>query len=104
MVEFKLAIGLNDKITKKQEIETAAALEIVKTAIRVKIGFGTIYKAAGIYTHENGENVTEETIVIEYAGTAADINKMRDLAACLKIEFNQESVYFSFRESHVEFI
>lgn len=104
MVEFKLAIGLNDKNTKKQELSTAAALEIVKAAIRDEIGFGTIYTAAGIYTHENGENVTEETIVIEYAGTAADINKMRDLAARLKIALNQESVYFAAREINVEFI
>lgn len=88
--KFTLYVGLNDKDTKKQEIADEAALMLIKGEVARRFGGGTIYKASGIYTHDSGEVVDENTYRIELL-FAAD-NDVKDFVTMLKTALNQESI------------
>ena len=62
---YKIYIGLNDQESKKQEIDTNDALVIVSEYLANHFEGATAYNAIGIYKHENGEVVRENSIVIE---------------------------------------
>lgn len=84
--KFILYLGLNDKDTKRQEIQT---LDAYKIAVNV-IGDCSISELTGFYTHQNGEVVTEKSFKIEIFGYTE--HGVRGLAEKLKQVFNQESV------------
>lgn len=54
-------IGLNDKKTYRQEVPTIQAYKIIKGVI----GDCTITEGKGIYTHANGTQVLETTLIVE---------------------------------------
>ena len=85
-----LYVGLNDKDTKIQVIETRDAYVIAQGLTASITGGGTIYEAMGVYTHENGEIVQERTLRIEIFNSAID--RIRELVARLKTALNQESI------------
>ena len=85
-------IGLNDKRTRVQEISTSAAAEYIARIAADSIGGATISKAQGVYKHDDGGIVTEETIRLELL---EDSNEARQMAARICYEFNQESVLYS---------
>lgn len=90
MKKITLYVGLNDKDTKQQKIETVEAFKIVSNLVTVFADGGTIYNATGIYKHESGEIVIENTLrveLIEIAETA-----LEELVNTLKTVLNQESV------------
>ena len=90
MKKVTLYIGLNDKDTKQQKIEIVEAFKIVSNLVTVFADGGTIYSATGIYKHESGEIVIENTLrveLIEIAETA-----LEELVKALKAVLNQESV------------
>lgn len=90
MKKITLYVGLNDKDTKQQKIETVEAFKIVSNLVTVFADGGTIYNATGIYKHESGEIVIENTLrveLIEIAETA-----LEELVKALKAVLNQESV------------
>lgn len=90
MKKITLYVGLNDKNTKQQKIETVEAFKIVSNLVTVFADGGTIYNATGIYKHESGEIVIENTLrveLIEIAETA-----LEELVKALKAVLNQESV------------
>ena len=62
MEKFILYLGLNDKDTKKQEINTIEAQKIVKNVVSNYCDGATIYECQGIYKHDNGEIVFEKNI------------------------------------------
>jgi hypothetical protein len=65
MKKFTLYIGLNDKDTKIQQFSTVEAHKIVnQLALRYFDG-ATVGEATGIYKHEDGTFVTENTIRVE---------------------------------------
>lgn len=87
---FILYVGLLDKDTKRQEISTSKAHEIVTDIFVEKIGGATISNAIGVYTHDDGTIVHENTIRIECFGAME-----KDILWCaeyLKKAFNQESI------------
>lgn len=87
---YKIYIGLNDQQTKKQEIETETALIKVSEYLADHFEGATAYNAIGIYKHENGEIVRENSIVIELVFVDdQDVMKMIDH---FRVVFNQESV------------
>lgn len=89
MKKTVLSIGLNDKDTKTQVITTKSAMSLVTGKV-VDIGGGTITQGIGIYTHDNGEVVRENTIqVVMYD---IDFNTIKGLVGVLKDELNQESI------------
>lgn len=90
-MKHTLFIGLNDKDTKQQEIDTITAY---KTLIRLmtKNGYtgGTISQAEGFYTHQDGSFTTEKMIRVEIID--ADTIKTTNLINDIKIALNQECV------------
>lgn len=87
---FTLYVGLNDKDTKRQKINTVEATKIIQNLVVEKFGGGTIYGATGVYQHKNGEIVIEETLRIEIIGATDE--KIAETVKILKTILNQESV------------
>lgn len=88
--KITLSIGLNDKDTKKQTITTENAKRIIAKAVYKYCSGGTVTTAKGIYTHENGEKVQENTIVVYMYGEP--LENVENLANYLKKALNQESI------------
>lgn len=84
--KFIMYLGLNDKDTKRQEIQT---LDAYKIAVNV-IGDCSITEILGFYTHIDGEVVTEKSFKIEIFGHTE--LEVKIIAEKLKQMFNQESV------------
>ena len=98
---YSYTIGLLDKDSKKQEIETSKALDIIADIIAANTQGATIYNATGIYTHENGEQVKEPSIKIETSEeTPRLINALKELKAIL----NQESIFRVVTHTEEDFI
>lgn len=90
MEKFTLYLGLNDKDTKQQKIDTIEAYKLCSNLLADTIGAGTISTAQGIYKHENGAIVIENTLRIEIIEAAADM--VMNLCDTLKRLFIQESI------------
>ena len=90
MTKYELLIGLNDADTKKQEIATIDALKKVKQYVAEKFGGATVSMAQGIYTHENGDIVTEMTVKVELLFVEEE--QIREAVKHFKEEFNQEAI------------
>lgn len=91
MKKYTLSIGLNDKDSKTQEIsDTESCLRIIESLNESLIDGYTIYNADGFYTHENGAQVNEKTIIVDIVNE----KKEKILKACksIKRKLNQESV------------
>ena len=102
MKKTTLFIGLNDKNTKHQEIATLDAYKIAVNIFTAYTGGATISEAVGIYTHDNGETVTEKTLRCEVY--SSDIDAIRTAANALKRAFNQESILIETVETESAFI
>lgn len=85
--KYTLYIGLNDKDSKVQEINTIDAFKIVGRLV----GDCTIKEARGLYTHKDGTQVLETTLVVEVIDFAGTLN-VRPLVQTLKTALNQESI------------
>ena len=97
-----LFVGLFDKDSKTQEINTLDAYKVASNLLTDIIGFGTITQAMGVYTHDDGTIVQEPTLRIEVSGV--ELEPMKKLAIALKSAFNQESVAFEVVNSDFSFI
>lgn len=90
---YTLAIGLNDKETLAPVAEySTASLELAGRLAQLGIST-TITKGTGVYKHERGEVVVEDTAVIsiiDFDGTAGA--KLDDFIAGVKRDYNQESI------------
>ena len=93
MKKYTIYLGLNDKITKKQETETPAAIEMLARYLKD----ATIAEATGFYTHDDGTFVIEKTLKIEKIDFNDDFD-MERAAADLKKMFNQEAIAVEFSE------
>lgn len=90
MKKTTLYIGLNDKDTKTQVIDTVEAYKVVTNIITQQAGGGTIYNATGIYTHDNGEIVIENTLRVELI--EASEPAIKAIIDYCKAALNQESI------------
>lgn len=100
MIEYIISIGLNDRETYQQEIETEAARQMVYDAF----GECTIQDCRGSFRHENGIMTYECSFrVYIYAG---EKDEPRIINACreLKNALNQEAIYISKREVNSQMI
>lgn len=96
-----ICIGLLDKDTKVQEINTVDAFKIVANIFASCTGGATITEGCGVYTHDDGEIVIEKSLVcFVYGGNDKSIE-----LACeqIKIALNQESVAIETTESNSRF-
>jgi hypothetical protein len=91
MLKFTIIAGLNDKDTKKQEITTNEAYnKIIKVLHNNSVEGATFTECKGLYIHQNGEAVFENSIKIELLFIAEPTAKK--ICEELKITLNQESV------------
>ena len=89
---YEIFVGLNDKDTKIQLIDTQDAFNIVSVKAVKAFGGATITTDnKGIYTHDNGEIVCESTIKIDLLFITDTENLENFLREILK-DFNQESI------------
>ena len=89
--KYILNVGLNDKDSKIQKITT---LEAYKMTENILLNNGltgyTIYEGKGLYRHEDGSIVRENTLIIEILFT--DDKTINNIISILKQVLNQESI------------
>lgn len=103
MKKHELSIGLNDQVTKKQEIATEDALKIITTVIYEHSDGATIIpNCSGIYTHDDGTKVIENTIRCEFYDAARE--NVIAIAKILCKALNQETIAFSETEINADLI
>lgn len=84
--KFILYVGLNDKDTKKQEVETLQAKENIADIC----GNCTISEVFGAYVHDDGTKVKETTLKVEllFISYLTAVKLAKDIKKAL----NQESI------------
>lgn len=90
MDKYILYVGLNDKDTKTQKIDTLSAYNLTNNILLNYVEGATITQSKGIYKHNNGNIVIENTLVIELLFT--DKTTVETIAKELKMALNQESI------------
>lgn len=90
MEKVTLYVGLNDKDTHTQKIDTLEAVKVITNIITEKCGGGTIYNAVGVYTHTDGTIITENTLKIELFD--CNDEAIDTTIKALKTVLNQESI------------
>jgi hypothetical protein len=102
MKKFTLFIGLFDKDSKRQEINTLDAYKMISNIFKVTTGGATITEAVGIYTHDNGDVVIEPSLRCEVFGATAE--QIYQAAAQIKAALNQEAIALEECEVNSKFI
>lgn len=64
MKQYQIYIGLNDKDTRTQIVKTETALSYIENLVCDYTDGGTISTANGVYKHENGKKIIENTIIV----------------------------------------
>lgn len=91
IIKYSLYLGLNDKDTKTQKIDTLEAYKILCNLLKsYNVEGFTVYNAHGFYVHDDGSFTVENTLKIELMFINEKI--VDDIIKQLKIIFNQESV------------
>ena len=90
MEKYILYVGLNDKDTKTQKIDTLSAYNLTNNILLNYVEGATVTQSKGIYKHNNGNVVIENTLIIELLFTDNDI--VNKIANDLKKALNQESI------------
>lgn len=102
MKNFTIITGLNDKDTKTQLIDTDTA-EIIITNIILQYADGaTLTRCKGIYKHQDGATVIENSIKSEISGINQETAER--IASDIKKELHQESIYFAVNDIELNFI
>ena len=87
---YKVYLGLNDKESKKQEIDTETAMIKVSEYLADHFEGATVYNGIGVYKHNDGTIVRENSLIIELVYVEdQDVDKMINQ---FHVVFNQESV------------
>ena len=99
---YTITVGLFDRESKKQEIKTAEAMEMITRYTISYCGGGTIMSGNGVYTHDDGTVVVEPSIIIRIVdGKFEDVsNLVKDLQTFL----NQESILVEIEEKKYCFV
>ena len=91
MNKYILYVGMNDKDTHTQNINTLSAREIIMNTITgIGLDGATVSEAVGIYKHEDGTIVTEQTLRVEIL--FANDKQIKSICETLKQVLNQESI------------
>lgn len=85
--KYTLYIGLNDKDTKVQEISTLDAYKLVGALV----GDCTIQEARGLYTHQDGTQVLESTLIVQIIDFSGKM-EVAPVVETIKTALNQESI------------
>ena len=90
MTKYTLYIGLNDKETKCQQLDNLEASKIIQNILTEITGGGTIYNATGVYKHDDGTIIIENTLRVEIMAAALDA--VKEAIKTIKMALNQESI------------
>lgn len=101
MKKFILYVGLNDQETKQQEITTVDAYKVATNIFVATTGGATITEARGVYTHDDGTIVVENTLRCEIFGATTE--QIEKAAKQLKTALNQESIAIEEIETNSRF-
>lgn len=101
-MKYQLYLGLNDKDTKLQRIDTIEAYKMVENILLNNDITGyTIYQARGVFKHENGAITQENTLIIEMIFVEEEL--VDELIQILKTVFNQESIMKTKQDMQITF-
>lgn len=93
LTKHLLTVGLNDKDTKKQEIATKVAMNIIEECLQVHTDGYTISQTLGGYRHQDGSHfVREKSIKIELL--FIDYSVVETIAKELLVLLNQETIAY----------
>lgn len=102
MERYVLYMGLNDKDSHVQMIADVEAYKIVRNIILSYVSGATIFSGSGIFQHDDGTIVIENTFRIELIGT--DRGTVDQIISDLKRAFNQESILLTSETIQTDFI
>ena len=89
-IKYTFFIGLNDKESHLQEIDTITAGKIVQRVFTSHECGATITSGQGVYVHNDGSVVAENTIIVQvYEFSPVPV---KDICRDLKALLNQESI------------
>ena len=100
MNNYIFSIGLNDKDSKMQEINTIDCYKLATNLLIEYFGWWTINEGKGVYTHDDGTIVIENTLI---CSVCTDKNIDKFIHDAKKI-FNQESILVQKINSDVKFL
>ena len=95
MNKYTLYIGLNDKDTKVQKFTKIESYKLLESILKIKGIDATISESVGLYHHDDGTLVIEESLRIEiffFESKKENKTRILDLIQTLKVAFNQESI------------
>lgn len=94
MTKTLLTIGLNDKNTERQEIETGAAKNIIANILlnQFNIFAFTMFECSGVYKMESTGNIIFENSIRVEIATDDELTESDAIIETLKKELNQESI------------
>lgn len=94
MTKTLLTIGLNDKNTERQEIETGAAKNIIANILlnQFNIFAFTMFECSGVYKMESTSNIIFENSIRVEIATDDELTEADAIIAELKNALNQESI------------
>ena len=100
MKKYTLSIGLNDKDQYSQIVTFETAKDIIVKELSRQGLDCTVYRANGVYTHENGTTVLEETVRVDcYQFDSVSIfDRVVKSCASLKVLLNQESIAYEVQD------
>lgn len=90
MIETGIYVGLNDRDTKEQKLETERYVNILKSVCRNYEAAFSFSVQQGGYMHEDGTYTQENSLVLSLID--ADKNLIDEIAKDLCVFFHQESV------------
>ena len=103
IIKYSLYIGLNDKDSKTQKIDTLEAYKILCNIIKKhNIEGFTVYNAHGFYVHQDGTFTIENTLKVELM--FVDNETIDELIKECKIVFNQETIIKQVEEVSSEMV
>ena len=91
IIKYSLYLGLNDKDTKTQKMDTLEAYKILCNLLKsYNIEGFTVYNAHGFYVHDDGTFTVENTLNVELM--FIEELTVDNIIKQLKTIFNQESI------------
>lgn len=107
MYKFNLTVGLFDKATERQEVETCAVKKIIDNILIEDFGLYafTMWECSGVYRMQStGAIVHEPSLRLEIATDEDETETMRQVCESLKVALNQESIMFERCAAAIDFI
>lgn len=94
MIKTLLTVGLNDKDTEQQEVETSEAKNIIANILlnQFNIFAFTMAECSGVYKMQSTNNIIFENSIRVEIATDDELTLIDAIITALKKELNQESI------------